>query len=100
MRRGYGVMISEAEVLTTLATNPWTGLFFDESGSIVELLPLNDIPSKDLVLKLTEKHWGQVFRFVAKGLYGPTEMSRWSKEAVEGLEMAKQGKLRPGANCF
>ena len=89
---------SETEVLAEVRRNPFTVVFFNRQGQVVELLKLKERPTPDLVLKIKDRHKPGAFRFVQAGEYGSADYRKWVDDALEGMELAEQGKLRPGAN--
>ena len=75
-----------------------TVVFFNRQGQVVELKRLKKLPTAEVVLELGNRHKPGAFRLVPKGDYGASDFAMWVDDALEAMDLAEQGKLRPGAN--
>ena len=89
-------MISHDDVQRTLAQEPMTALFMDRQGRFVEILPVPEKPTPELLVELKQSHAGLALVFRSKGEYTSAELEKWQRDAVLGFEVFESGKLPPG----
>ncbi len=96
-------IISKVMALEAIRQNPLTLIVVDRFGHICELQVLNEFPGESEILAVGKRHRGEGgcgYRFLEKREMTQAELERIIQRLVEGIELNRSGKLKPGANLI